>query len=264
MLITIDGLSGCKKTPVAAELARLTGFYHLNSGVLYRGLAAMLGREEIDLQIKLGSLREPGSARKYLDTVVSFDKESGRFFTTFSVPLADDTFLSPSCCKRYAREDDARRDYLLSTSWLFSDAVGESASILASCRGIRLYLNQLQRAVVEGRDVIVDGRDAGSAVFPDATHKFWFYSDALSRARWKYEHEYDASNFDNKEEVIQMLREALEARDDRERERKYSPLKVVPEADRISVRTLSVDDIVGKIIMKIKMKAPTFMFPGRK
>jgi len=209
-IIAIDGPVGAGKSTVARGLARALGFSYLNTGAMYRAVAiaaqdAGVDPAAPDLEARL----EP--ILRSID--IAFDGER--------------ILLGGADVTRRAADP----------------AVGDLASRLSAIGAVRARMRELQRAAGAQGGVVMEGRDIGTAVFPDAEFKFFLDADVKVRARRRYA-ELAARNpgvsFD---EVLEQLRE----RDARDSSRALAPLKRAADAIAVDSTALDIPAVVNAI-----------------
>jgi cytidylate kinase len=150
MIVTIDGYAGSGKSTAAVRLADALGFRLLNTGAMYRAAAVALGRADIDIYA------EPRDADRIARLVAGY---------SFELP-GDRVLLNGEDLTAAVRTEEA----------------GRGASRVGLFPEVRARLKQEQRRLAGDRDVICEGRDQGTAVFPDAPVKFFFRASADVRA----------------------------------------------------------------------------------
>ena len=150
MIITIDGHAGSGKSTAARMLAAQLGFELMNTGAMYRATALALGRLGIDVYA------EPRDVAAIAVAVAGYSFE----MTDTRVKLNG-------------------RDL---TDYIYTEAMGRAASRVGTFPEVRERLKAEQRRHAAGRNIICEGRDQGTAVFPDAPIKFFFTASAETRA----------------------------------------------------------------------------------
>jgi cytidylate kinase len=216
-IIAIDGPVGAGKSTVAQRLARALGFEYVNTGAMYRAVAVAARAAGIDAD-------DPEAERK-LDTLLAgtrIDFSDGRISLDGSDISAE----------------------------IGSPEIGESASRLSTLGVVRARMRDLQRAAGARGGVVMEGRDIGTAVFPDAEFKFFLDASPEVRAerRWR---ELAARGVKiTPEEVLAQLLE----RDRRDRERELAPLIPAPDAIVIDASRLGVDEVVALMAQHIKAR----------
>ena len=211
MVIAIDGPAGSGKSTTAKHAAEKLGFIHINTGAMYRGIALKCIQGEIDLN-------SSSEIDKILNqTKFQFGRESG------SVLFMDGVDIS---------------------SEITSTQVTESVSGVSAVPQIREKLVQYQREMAEGLDVVLEGRDIGTVVFPDAEFKFFLIADIEERARRR------KIEMETMGEIVSLreLTAELEERDRKDSTREYSPLKKAEDAVEIDTTGLSIAEQVNRIV----------------
>jgi cytidylate kinase len=219
LVIAIDGPAGAGKSTAARALAARLGYHYVDSGAMYRvvGLAA---REH-------GVDAEDGAALAALvDTldIVFHDEPSG-----------PRVFLDG-------------RDV---TAEIRASAAGEWASRVAAVAQVRAHLVTRQRALVAAGGVVMDGRDIGTVVFPEADCKFFLVASADERARRRQGDLQAAGSAGD----LATVRAEIEARDRRDRERTHAPLRPAPGAIVIDTSGLSPETVVARMLETIGERA---------
>ncbi len=209
-VVTIDGPAGAGKSTVARELAKKLGFVHLNSGALFRAVAHEAHRQGISF--------EDGTSLAQLANKMQFSFHVGdRGLTRLRVN---------------GNEIDEA---------VHSQMVGEFASRIAVHRDLRDVLTEVQRGVARAQAVVVEGRDAGTVVFPETMFKFFLDATVEVRAKRRFE-ELRVS-----EKSISDVRTELETRDHRDSTRSIAPQKAAEDAVVIDTTNLNVSEVVEKI-----------------
>ena len=211
MVIAIDGPAGSGKSTTAKHAAEKLGFIHINTGTMYRGIALKCIQGGIDLNSSSG-------IDKILNqTKFEFDREGG------SVLFMDGVDIS---------------------SEITSSLVTESVSRVSAVPQIREKLVQYQRKMAEGLDVVLEGRDIGTVVFPDAEFKFFLIADIEERARRR------KKEMETMGEIVSLreLTAELEERDRKDSTREHSPLKKAEDAVEIDTTGLSIAEQVNRIV----------------
>jgi cytidylate kinase len=191
MIVTIDGPAGSGKSSAAKALARRLGFEFLDTGAMYRAVALAALRARLDLHDHAALARLVAS--------LTLDMPPGR------VLLGDEDV----------------------TATIRTPEVTAATSPVADSKPVRQHLVGLQRAIAAGRNMVCEGRDQGTVVFPDAACKFFLKADPVERARRRQremEARGETADFDT------VLR-AQEERDRRDAARDLAPM--VPAADAI-------------------------------
>ncbi len=207
-VITIDGPSAAGKGTVSKILARRLGYKYLDTGALYRAVAWKVKERGIDP----GDEEAVGNILK--DINITFDNNR---------ILVDGTDIS---------------------SEIRTAEIGELSSRVSAGHLVREKLLSLQREIcLQGR-VVIEGRDTGAVVFPEAENKFFLDAGIEERARRRYK-ELRATN---PEITMETTLQDIRKRDLRDSSRKASPLKKTADMVYIDSTGLSIEEVVGKIM----------------
>lgn len=215
MVIVIDGPAGAGKSSTAKAVAKKLGIQYLDSGALYRALTI----------IYLESGKDSKSFFKMLkDRNISFEYVNETF--KVSINGAD------------------------VTEQLRSPEVADNVSAVASLPKSRTYVNNLMREAVKHGTYIAEGRDLGTAVFPDADLKFYMSADANERALRRYDELIKAGI----ETSLKKVKQNILERDFKDSKRKADPLKKADDAIEIDTTNLNFEQQVAQICSKITGK----------
>lgn len=218
-VITIDGPAGSGKSTVAGKLAKRLAFVHLNSGALYRALACRAS----DLGVSLADEAAVASLAQELNF-------------SFQVLEGGDTRLLVDG-KDVAAE-------------IATNEAGRMASQVAVIPEVRTVLTEVQRSAARECSVVVEGRDAGTIVFPDATRKFYLDADIEERAKRRHRQLVQAGETEaelSRDDVLSEVR----ARDERDTRRPVAPQKPADDAIIIDTTSLNADEVVEKILAQL-------------
>ncbi len=218
-VVTIDGPSGGGKSTVSRRLAAALGFTYLDTGAMYRAVALACQRMAVDVgdQAAVAAVLE--------DMAIE---------------------LGP------ARSPDADVDVLLNKehvgSLLRTPEMGMLASRISVHPAVREKLTDLQREIGVNGDVVAEGRDTGTVVFPDAAWKFYLEASAQERARRR------ARQLRQRGEQVdeQELLEQLIQRDQNDSSRQLAPLKPAADAVHIDSTLLSIEEVVDQMLSLIR------------
>jgi len=218
LIIAIDGPAGAGKTTVAKSVAQKLGIYHLDSGAMYRAVALAGIREGVN----------PKDARQ-VAALVSRIK-----LVYIPLPSGYELFLNGEEVSEQLR----------------SAPVTRVSSQIAVHTQVRQYLVSLQRELGRKYDLVMEGRDIGSFVFPDAKYKFYLDADIEERARRKLIQDRLALT----EENLTKAMKAISQRDGRDSTRDLAPLVVPEDAYIIDSTYLNIDQVVEKIFEVVKRR----------
>lgn len=220
-IVAIDGPVGAGKSTVARELARVLGFSYLNTGAMYRAVAVAAraagirpataetpDAPEIDEQLRV-----------ILDTIViAFDGER---------VILDDRDISDA---------------------IIEPEIGDLASRFSALPMVREKMRDLQRAAGAGGGVVMEGRDIGTAIFPDAEVKFFLIADPAVRAARRYAELAKKGVVTTVDEVAAQLAE----RDGRDAGRTLAPLRPAADAIVIDSTARSVAAVVNEMKTRVE------------
>lgn len=217
-IVAIDGPVGAGKSTVAARLARELGFEYVNTGAMYRAVAlaaqaAGVRADDADAERKLGALLAG----------VRIEFSAGRI-------LLDGRDASGA---------------------IAAPEIGELASQLSTLGAVRARMRELQRAAGARGGVVMEGRDIGTAVFPDAEFKFFLDASAEVRAERRFRELEARGVATSQSEVLAQLRE----RDRRDRERALAPLRPAPDAMVIDSSARTIDEVVALMAARVRARA---------
>jgi len=220
-VIAIDGPVGAGKSTVARELARELGFTYLNTGAMYRAVAVAardqgIGPDDPALESSLKPLLD--------SIVIRFEGER--------VVLGG-------------------RDI---TQMVGAPEVGDLASRLSTLAPVRAKMRELQRGAGCEGGVVMEGRDIGTAVFPDAEFKFFLTAAINVRAERRYRELLTKGLATSQAEVLAQLRE----RDRRDAGRELAPLRRADDAIVIDSSALNIEEVVRAMRMRIETNARGF------
>jgi cytidylate kinase len=207
MIVTIDGPAGTGKSTVARMLADRLGFEFLNTGAMYRAVAYACLQRQLDLA------NEDAVAGIAHSLVISFSNNR--------LLLADEDV----------------------TEAIRSQEVTQSASIVAANSAVRKRLVELQRQAGQGTNLVTEGRDQGTTVFPDAECKFFLTASPEERARRRQRELEEKGNSVTLEELLEQ--QAL--RDHRDETRACSPLQPAPNALVIDTTEMSLEHVANHL-----------------
>ena len=214
MVIAIDGPSGSGKTSTAKLLADRMNFYYCDSGSLYRAITYHFIKREIDLDSKF----EIANELKQIE--INYDIAS------------NDIYLNTECV----------------TDFLRTDEVTGNVSKVSSIKIVRDFLISIQRGLGQNNNIILDGRDIGTTIFPKADYKFYIDADINIRAKRRFEEIDPKNNHKDYGNILNMMKK----RDFYDQNREHSPLSMAKDAICIDTTYLSIDQQVDKIINIIK------------
>jgi len=226
LLIAIDGPAGSGKSTVAKMLARRLGFRYLDTGAMYRCVALAALRAGVDLDDD----ETAGMLAKSIEIVFSAltpEPHDG------SVTLSQQVIL-----------DGEDVTVLIRTA-----AVDDAVSQVSKLSSVRAAMVAKQRVFGEPGDLVAEGRDTGSVVFPDANLKIYLTASASERAKRRH------AEFTGRGEHVSSVAvsESMNARDDADETRQAGPLSVAADAHVIDTTGLSIDEVADSIIALVRV-----------
>jgi cytidylate kinase len=218
LVIAIDGPAGAGKSTVAQKLARELGLPYVDSGATYRAAALKV----------LESAIPPDEEARIVELVHK---------TAVEVVAAPQTFR-------------VLLDGIDVTGQIRSPEAARLASIISAIPEVRESLIALQRRFARGRGVVMEGRDIGTVVLPDAPLKIFLTASPLERVRRRMGDELSTGRGLSFQDVARQI----EQRDRRDSERKFSPLVPAADAHLIDSTHLNATDVVRQILELLKTR----------
>jgi CMP/dCMP kinase len=204
MIIAVDGPAASGKGTIARALARHYGLPHMDTGLLYRAVAATVLREELDPAIEA-------------DAVSSCSFE----------------------------------DYLMDDPWLRTDEVGKAASVVSAHPLVRLALLHRQKKFAgQPGGAVLDGRDIGTVIAPEADVKLFVKATPMIRAQRRHLELRKHGVNTSLDKVLADIR----ARDDRDARRAEAPMKPAPDAAILDTSFLSIDAAVQRAVALVEAR----------
>jgi len=217
MVITIDGAAGVGKTTTAKKLARMLGFRHLDTGAMYRAITYFFIQHQVDIESKNMVI----SSLDTLNLDVSF-------------PIDRPT-------KIVLDGEDISED-------IRKKVVTNRVSQVSAIEDVRKKMVKIQKEIVSDGNFVVEGRDIGTVVFPNAEHKFFLVADYDTRAKRRLKDFHSV----NEELDLSDIKNDLIRRDEHDKNRKLSPLKKAEGAVVIDTSNCSIDEQVESIYKYIE------------
>ena len=209
--IAIDGPAGAGKSTIAKTLAKNLSFIYVDTGAMYRALAVYFIRQGLKPDDKKGICDAVKNAK------VTIEYKDG----VQQVILNGENV----------------------TSYLRTEEVGNMASASSVYGPVRAHLLALQQNLAKENDVIMDGRDIGTCVLPNADLKIYLTASVEERARRRY------TELTEKGETadIEKIKKDIEERDYRDMHREIAPLKQADDAILVDTSDMTIDEVVDKI-----------------
>ena len=210
--VAIDGPAGAGKSTIAKLVAKKRGYIYVDTGAMYRGLAIHFLNKGI----------KPGETEKVIEACRD----------------AEVTI---------AYEDGVQHVYLNGediSSRLRNEEVGNMASVTSAIPQVRKKLLELQQNLAKTQDVIMDGRDIGTCVLPDADVKIYLTASVKTRAKRRYDELKEKGEECNLEEIAHDIEE----RDHRDMTREIAPLKQADDAVLVDSSDMTIEEVVKTIV----------------
>lgn len=215
MIIAIDGPAGSGKSTIAKLIAKQLNFRYIDTGAMYRAVAWTA------LQKGLNLMDESAMARIAKNLKIEF------------VPSAEGQAVMV--------------DGKNTTALLKDEIVGRGAATVAAQKFVREVLVDQQRKIGKSGNMVMDGRDIGTVVFPEAQKKFFFIADAEERGRRRYKE----LKSKNPGLDLKTIVEEIQQRDYEDRNRNISPLVKADDALEIDTTRLSIEEVTDYVLENI-------------
>lgn len=211
-IIAIDGPAGAGKSTVARMVAERLGYVYIDTGAMYRAVALKVIREKVGLSdsAKIAALAGKMDIR--------FEKTDGEQ-------------------RLYADGEDVTEDIRLAEATRLSSPVSAIA-------GVRKRMVEIQRKMGEAGGVVMEGRDIGTVVFPNADVKVFLTASAAERARRRTEQ----LRQQGVEADVDQIAAEIKERDLRDSTRRHAPLKQAADAVLVDTDSMSVEQVVDAIV----------------
>lgn len=218
--IAIDGPAGAGKSTYAKEIAKRLNMLYIDTGAMYRAMALKALRNGID----------PKSREHVL-------------------PIIEDTDIS------LCHSNEGQRVLLDGedvTEHIRTPEVSKGASDISAIPEVRLKLVKLQREIAETNNVIMDGRDIGSFVLPDAQYKFYVTASSRERACRRLK-EMKAKGLVSDDVSVEAVEADIKQRDYNDSHRSFAPLTQVPDAIVIDTTDMAIESAIECIMKHLKL-----------
>ena len=216
--IAIDGPAGAGKSTIAKGVAKRLGFIYVDTGAMYRAIALYFIEKKVDVTDDA----KIALALKDVTIEIIYKNEQQRV-------LLDNVDVT-----------DRLRD----------EAVGNMASVSSANKQVRAKLLDIQRDLAVTNNVVMDGRDIGTNVLPNAELKIYLTASSLCRANRRYNELIEKGE----EADIESIERDIVERDTRDMNRKEAPLKQAKDAEYIDSSEMSIDEVINAIIMNWEFK----------
>lgn len=215
MIVVIDGPAGSGKSSTARAVADQLQIEYLDSGALYRTATLIYIEADRDEETFFRLLNQKK---------ISFQYKNQKFHVDIDGQSVTDDIRTPE--------------------------VADYVSEVAAKPNVRAYVNNLMRNVISNGIYIAEGRDLGTAVFPDADLKFYMSADLNERARRRFRERSE----DNPELTLKEVKQNIIQRDQKDSKREADPLKKADDAIEIDTTNLTFEQQVNQICLEVKQR----------
>ena len=216
--IAIDGPAGAGKSTIARRVARELSFIYVDTGAMYRAMALYLLRRKVnrDDTEQIGNICQ--------DAEISIEYQNGE-----QIVLLNGENVN---------------------SYLRTEEVGNMASVSSAVPRVREKLLSLQRKLAKDMSVVMDGRDIGTTILPDADVKIYLTASSLTRAKRRYLELQEKGTVCNLDDI----QKDIEERDQRDMNREISPLRQAEDAVLVDSSDLTIQQVVDRILQIFRSK----------
>jgi cytidylate kinase len=210
--VAVDGPAGAGKSTIAKAVAKKMNLIYVDTGAMYRAMALFMIREGIDKN------DSEAIAKKCKNADITIRYENGEQVV-------------------YLNGDNVN-------SYLRTEEVGNMASVTSPNLTVREKLTELQKKLAAESDCIMDGRDIGTVVLPDAQTKIYLTASSQVRAKRRYD------ELTQKGETcdIDKIKADIEERDYRDMHRAVSPLKQADDAVYLDTSDMTIEEVIDRIV----------------
>ncbi|MCM8764877.1 MAG: (d)CMP kinase [Candidatus Omnitrophica bacterium] len=227
LVIAIDGPAGAGKSTVAMLVARKLGFLYIDTGAMYRVLTLKALRLKLDLNNK--------------ESLIEMSEKS-------IIELIQDA----NGCKIFLDGEDVSKQ-------IRTEEISANSHFVASIPEIREILWKVQRSYRNSHDIVMEGRDIGTVVFPDAEVKIYLDASPEERAKRRYLQ----LKAQGTEINIENIKDEILLRDERDSKRAIAPLTKHPEAIIIDTTSMTIEQVVATIVETYKKKLADAISPSK-
>ena len=216
--IAIDGPAGAGKSTIARRVAKELSFIYVDTGAMYRAMALYLLRKEVnrDDTEQIGNICQ--------DAEISIEYQNGE-----QIVLLNGENVN---------------------SYLRTEEVGNMASVSSAVPRVREKLLSLQRKLAKDMSVVMDGRDIGTTILPDADVKIYLTASSLTRARRRYLELQEKGTVCNLDDI----QKDIEERDQRDMNREISALRQAKDSVLVDSSDLTIQQVVDRILQIFRSK----------
>lgn len=213
LTIAIDGPSGAGKSTIAKALSKRLGIVYLDTGAMYRGLAVWLLRRGVDVKDEAAVVPFLSS----LDMKISYSVDGTQLVSVNGEDV---------------------------TAELRKNHVSRAASDVSALLPVRRKLVELQQRIAAGTSVVLDGRDIGTVVLPNATNKFYITAAVGERAKRRRDELFASGTVVD----LETIESEIAARDLNDSTRANSPLRKADDAVEIDTTDMTPDEVIATVL----------------
>ena len=207
MIIAIDGPSGAGKSTVAKLVSKELNFEYIDTGAMYRALAYKAFKNNIQIN----------------------EKEIDEMLTSTKIDYFNNSIFL---------DDEKVDDYIR------NENISKISSNVSALKNVRIKMVDLQRNIANNKNVILDGRDIGTNVFPNADYKFFITASVEERSKRRYDELINKDMYVSYDDILLDIKK----RDINDSSRKIAPLKIAEDAILIDTTNMNIKDVVAKIL----------------
>lgn len=216
--IAVDGPAGAGKSTIAKMIAKEMNLIYVDTGAMYRAMAYYMISQNVDIN------DTDAVASKCLDAEIRIIYENGE-----QIVILNGKNVNP---------------------YLRTEETGNAASVVSTIGRVREKLVELQQKMAEDTDLIMDGRDIGTCVLPNAQLKIYLTASASVRAQRRYQEMLAKGQ----ECILEEIEAIIIERDFRDMNRDISPLKQADDAILVDTSNMSIEEVVAYVIKIAKLK----------
>jgi cytidylate kinase len=212
MIVAIDGPAGAGKSTIASKVAEKTGFFYLNTGSFYRALTYEVIKEKINISDK--------------DAIIN-------------------------AAEKHKIELINKRIHLNGTdveNFLRSDAVDALVAQISAITEVRHIINKHIQKAAKNNDIIAEGRDMTTVVFPNAEVKIYLDASIENRAKRRLDQGTSVK-------TLEEIKENIKTRDNIDKNKEFGKLKISEDAIYLNSSDLTIDEVCEKVLSEIDKKA---------
>ena len=228
MIIAIDGPAGTGKGTISKLISERLGFIYVDTGAMYRAITLKMIRENINVD-------ELEKIEKLLNTT-KIDFRNKEIYIESQIEETNDPSKTKVIQGVYLDGEDV-------TELIRLPNVNEKVSPYSAVKIIRAKMVELQRKIAEGKDVIMEGRDITTVVFPNAEIKIYLTASPEERANRRYKELLEKGIETTYEETL----ESINKRDFNDMNKEFGALKIAEEAIVVDTTNLSIEEVYTKL-----------------